>query len=148
MITSRAALLKFNTKEIFGHLHFAVRLATYLGHSSDSPEVFLDAVIRELKLRHIIVEPANWEKRIIIIGGSVFVQVVPMTADLATVIKEMRNYLHQEGKVLIGFIIRISAERIVWRRVEVSQKWLKTQNQPRPQIYLYQAQPVVRAKNE
>jgi hypothetical protein len=148
VISSRAALLKLNTKEIFGHLHFAVRLAAYEGRGEESPETFLDGVVAELKRRRIVVEPANWEKRIIIVGGSVFVQVVPMTMDLATVIKDMREYLHQQGRVLVGFIIRISPEKILWRRVEISQKWLTTQDEPRPYVYSYHAPQPIKVMDE
>lgn len=124
MATPRATLLMNRTHVLFPSIFNAATAARSRNMEDISLSNFLKAFTSELKKLRVAFDILPPERNLLLIEHTFLTLVIAPEGDPDTAMIQLRERMHQEGIVLIGFIIQVNT-KLLWRRVQISEKWLK-----------------------
>lgn len=127
MENARVTDLKLRGRLLFPKVFNAASRAHFHGVDDLDLPRFLKAFIAELRALRIAFEIFRSGENLLLVERAFLILVVSAEADIETAVSTLREKMQAEGIVLIGFVIQLDKE-LRWRRVQISEKWLKMQN--------------------
>ena len=122
MPTSPLIELWLCSKRVFPDLQLAVELCQMT--AVKSPTAFTRHLLKELRRLGVKVEPIKAESCALLLAGALWVQVVPLDADLAVEADRLQTIMRQRAVARAGYIVRPGSPRPGWRWVQISARSL------------------------
>ena len=127
MNNPKAINQKLNARRMFPKIFSAAGNVNFRFTDTPSLPDFTKAFTRELRKLKFTSEELRPDENLLLVEHTFMIQVISAEANLEETIAALRKKMRIKGLVLVGFVIQLGKE-LRWQRVQISEKWLKAQN--------------------